>query len=97
MDYVIFKVPKDKNLLVAKVTGDDIVSRQSIVSRDGSVLGLDDAWKFVLIEGSEEALVRAKELFSESDVAEAENKEDIYQKIKEEEKEAAGGMGMLFG
>ncbi|MDG6220186.1 MAG: hypothetical protein QCI38_01895 [Candidatus Thermoplasmatota archaeon] len=97
MGYKIFKVPKDKSLLVAKVTNDDVVSRQSITSREGGVLGLDDAWKYVLIEGSEQALSKAKEMFAQEGVSEAEDGEEIYNKIKEEEDSAAGGMGMIFG
>lgn len=97
MDYAVFKVPKDKKLVTAKVTSDDIVSRQSIVSREGSVLGLGEEWNFVLIEGSPDGLDRARELFKENQVSEAEDREAVYKKIKEEEESAAGGMGMLFG
>ena len=97
MSYVVFKVPKDKNLVIAKVTSDDIVSRQSISSRDGSAIGMDEEWKYVVVEGSDDALQRAKELFGQESISEAENGEEIYKKIKEEEENAAGGMGMLFG
>ena len=98
MVYAIFRVPKDKSAAIASVCSDDIVSRQSITPRDGSVLGLDEGCKYVLIEGSEDAVSRARSLFVEAGGSEEKDKaEEAYRKIKEEEDSAALGMGSIFG
>ena len=97
MVYAVFKVPKEQSLAVAKVCGDDIVSRQSITTRDGDALGLDESFKYVMIEGSEESLERARELFSDMGCSEEmEKAAETYKCIKDEEDNAAAGMGAVF-
>ncbi len=74
---------------------DDVVSRASIVFKDGSMLGYDDKY-FCYVYGTEEQIKRAKELVK--DLAKAsEHKEEIIKKIKEEEEKANVGFGAIFG
>ena len=97
MAYKVFRVEAEKNMVIAKVSKDDLVGRQSIVVRESQALGMEPGWKFLLIEGSEEGVSRAAELMKENGVSPYEKGEEVYRKIKEEEDNAAGGMGMIFG
>ena len=96
--YVIFKVPVEKKGKVDQVLKDDLVSRQSIYVRDAQALMMDGKETYVLIEGSEEALKKAEELFEEiGEKLEGKDAEDLYSKIMGKEEDATGGMGLLFG
>ena len=95
--YKVFKLEADKNMLIAKVTGDDLVGRQSIVVRESHALGMEPGWKFLLVEGNEDGVARAVELMKENGVTPYDGGDEVYKKIKAEEEEAAGGMGMIFG
>jgi hypothetical protein len=99
MVYVIFEVKKDQLGKINELLKDDLVNRQSILTRDASALGIDKDVFYTKIEGSEDGLKRAEELAKEFEfvkLGEAEAKKvDI--KIKEEEESAADGMGMIFG
>ena len=96
--YIVFEVPKEKARQADKALKDNIVSRQSIVVRDARTLDVNKDAQFVMIEGSEEGVETAKELFKEigSILPEAEAK-SIYDKIKDQDDAAASGVGMLFG
>jgi hypothetical protein len=96
--YIVFEVPKDKARQADKALKDNIVSRQSIVVRDARTLDVDKDAQFVLIEGSEEGISTAKDLFAEigSPLNDAEGKV-IYDKIKAQDEAAADGVGMIFG
>ena len=74
---------------------DDVVSRASIIFKDGSMLGYEDKY-FCYIYGTEEQIERAKELVKDL-AKESENKEEIIKKIKEEEERANIGFGAIFG
>lgn len=96
--HVIFKVPVENKGKADQLLKDDLVSRQSITIRDTSALEMEGKETYVLIEGSEEALKKADELFEEvGEKLEGGDAEAIYSKIKEREAEAEGGMGLLFG
>jgi hypothetical protein len=98
MNYAIFSVEKSQASKINKILRDDLVSRQSISVRDASALNIDKDVRYVLIEGTEEALKKADELFSE--VGTKENEEEaknIYNKIKSEESDVASGVGFIFG
>ena len=96
-EYAVFRVEAEKGMAIAKVTSDDAVSRQTIVVRESQALGFEPGWKYVLIEGSPDAVKRARELFGEHGVSEAPNQEEVYKKIKSEEESATEGMGFIFG
>ncbi len=98
MGYVIFSIPNENKNKIKEVLRDDIVSRQSITTRDAGALKLDKEAQIVLIEGEDSALERAKELFKElGTVEEGSTAEEIYSKFKEDEKDAAAGVGFIFG
>lgn len=62
MGYVVYRVlPKDSRQL-ERVLKDDIVSRQSIATREARSLGAPGEGTIVLIEGHDKALRRAEEL-----------------------------------
>ncbi len=95
--YTIFEVEKDKAAKIADILSDDLISRQTTVVRDGETLGLKEGITYVMIEGSEDAVIRGKELFSESDIEETEELEKAYTSIKEVEENSASGIGTIFG
>ncbi len=96
--YAIFKVPVENKGKVDQQLKDDLVSRQSITLRDAAALSMEGKETYVLIEGSEEALEKADELFKEvGDKLEGKDAESIFKNIKDKEAEAEGGMGLLFG
>ncbi len=74
---------------------DDVVSRASIVFKDGSMLGYDDKY-FCYVYGTKEQIKKAKELVKDL-AKESEHKEEIIKKIKEEEEKANVGFGAIFG
>ena len=78
---------------------DDLVGRQSIVIRLSSALALGPDYLpvVVLVEGSEEALGRAKLLLGPGAVLSMESAEKVRKAIQEQEDDAASGMGLIFG
>jgi len=80
------------------LTKDDLVSRQSILTRDSSSLDLEKDVSYVKIEGSDKGLKRAKELAKELKFKKLDGKKakKVDEKIKEQEDSAAYGMGMIF-
>ncbi len=98
MSYVIFSVEKTQVSKVNQILRDDMVSRQSIVLRDASALNIEKDVRYVLIEGTDEAIKKAEELFAEVGKKEDEDEaKNIYNKIKSEESDVAEGVGFIFG
>lgn len=98
MAYIVISVPNENKNKIKQVLKDDIISRQSITTRDASVLKVEKEVQFVLIEGEDSALERAKELFKElGTLEEGQSAEDIYSKFKKDEEGAAAGVGFIFG
>lgn len=100
MAYEIFKVDKEKTGKAKGILRDDELSRQSQVIRDCKSLGMDEEGSFFMLEGDEEVLQKALELFEKDEVGkrlEGAKKEEVRDKIKEQEENAEGGMGLLFG
>ena len=62
MTYIIFEVKSEEIDKVNKLTKDDLVSRQSIFTRDSNSLNMEGEFSIVKIEGSKEGLKRAEEL-----------------------------------
>jgi len=99
MSYIIFEVKTDDVGNINKLMKDDLVSRQSLLTRDASALGIDKDVSYVKIEGSDEGLQKATEMAEEFGFNKLGEKdaEEINEKIVAEEEEAADGMGMIFG
>ena len=98
LTYVIFEVKSDQQGKINTLIKDDLVSRQSILTRDASSLDIKEDVSYVKIEGSKEGLQRAKELAKELEFKTLADKKakDIDKKIQEQEDSAASGMGMIF-
>jgi len=96
--FVIFEVKSEDAGKINKLIKDDLVSRQSVLTRDSSSLNIDGDVSFVKIEGSEDGLKRAEELAKELGMKKLTDKEakEINEKIEEQEDSAASGMGMIF-
>jgi len=99
MAYIIFEVKTEDAAKINQLMKDDLVSRQSLLTRDGPSIGVDSDNLFVKIEGSEDGLKRAEELGTEMGFSKLEESKaaEVDQKIKEQEESAADGMGMIFG
>jgi hypothetical protein len=83
-----------KNIVYA----DDLVSRQSINFREAKSLGFDKNGYYLEIDGSEEAIRKAKEIIGEKGKEiTGEEKKKVLAKIKEQEESADAGFGALFG
>ncbi|KYK34326.1 MAG: hypothetical protein AYK22_05545 [Thermoplasmatales archaeon SG8-52-3] len=98
MAYLIFEVKSDEIGKINKFIKDDLISRQSILTRDSTSLNLKGNFSYVKIEGSETGLKRAKELAKELELKKLDEKKakDINTKMQEQEDSAASGMGMIF-
>ena len=98
MTYVIFEVKSEDIGKINKLTKDDLVSRQSILTRDSNSLDMKGNYSYVKIEGSDQGIKRAEELAKELELKKLDKKkaEEINQKIAEQEDSAATGMGMIF-
>ena len=99
MTYIIFEVKSENISKINELLKDDIVSRQSILTRDSSSLNIDKDVSYLKIEGSSEGLKKAEELAKEYEFKKLSNKEadEVNKKIEEQENSAADGMGMIFG
>jgi len=88
---------KEKTKVDDIVKKDDLISRQSLLWRSADSLDINDKeGYFLLIEGSEEAIEKAKNLLK--DLAEVvKDDEEIIGKIKEDEEKAMVGFGNILG
>ena len=100
MGYVVFKVEKEKLGKAKKIMNDDLLSRQSLTMREAEALGEEGNHSFFMLEGSEDALEKAKGLFKDEEAGEPlghDKGQEIHEKIKEEENSSMAGVGALFG
>ena len=98
MTYIIFEAKSDETGKLEKIIKDDLVSRQSILTRDSSSLNIKGQFSYLKIEGSEEGLKKAEEIAKELCLKKLDKKKakEINDKIKEQEDSAATGIGMIF-
>ena len=98
MTYVIFEVKSEESGKINKLIKDDLVSRQSILTRDSNSLDMKGDFSYVKIEGSKEGVKRAVKLAKELEFKKLGEKKakQINVKIEEQEDSAASGMGMIF-
>ena len=98
MIYVIFEIKSEDVGKINNVIKDDLVSRQSILTRDASSLGFKGDVSYLKIEGSEAGVKKAEELAKEYNFRKLNDKKakEINDKILEQEDSAATGMGMIF-
>ena len=98
MTYVIFEVKKEDSGKINTIVKDDLVSRQSITTRDASSLELKGDVTFLKIEGSENSIKKAEELAKELGFKKLDEKKakDVNEKITSQDDSAASGIGMIF-
>lgn len=98
MTYVIFEVKSEDSGKINKLIKDDLVSRQSILTRDSNSLDIKGNFSYVKIEGSAQGIKRAEELAKELVLKKVDQKKakKINTMIEEQENSAASGMGMIF-
>ncbi|HHH78192.1 MAG TPA: hypothetical protein ENL18_03150 [Thermoplasmatales archaeon] len=100
MEHVIFEIEKEKAEGISLLEKDDLVSRQSIMTRDSKSLGIEGDSIYVKIDGSEEAVKQAEKIVKENELGKRlseKEAEPIMEKIREEEESASEGMGFIFG
>lgn len=96
MPYRVYRVLGSDRARLHEALGDDQLSRQSIVLRDARHFGRDDDALLLFVEGTEEGMRRADEIllyFAKP----APDAEALHQALKDEEDEAASGLGSIFG
>ena len=74
MTYVIFEVKSENIGKINKLIKDDLVSRQSILTRDSNSLNIKGDYSYVKIEGSKDGLKMAKELAKELELKKLDKK-----------------------
>ncbi|MCL4332264.1 MAG: hypothetical protein M1148_00645 [Candidatus Thermoplasmatota archaeon] len=95
--YSVFTIQRSNRILIDQLLSDDLVGRQSLIQKDGTPFGHEGKIVIVL-EGSPEALeIAGKILKDGAEKLPEEKASSIYEKIKDEEREADSGMGFLFG
>lgn len=98
MPRVIFSVDNDQADAVDALYEDDLVGRQSITVREASALGREGDHRYVLVEGSQEALDKAADLLGDAAETVGDDEADeVYEAIKAGEEAGAEGMGFIFG
>jgi hypothetical protein len=97
MAHVVIGVKKEFVSKVPEILKDDLVSRQSITTREAAALELKSDLYLVIIEGNEKGVERAREVFKGvgEPLPEKEAKE-VLDKVKAEEEKASMGVGMIF-
>jgi hypothetical protein len=99
MTYVIFEVKKeDSGKILNTIIKDDLISRQSITTRDASSLEIKGEATYLKIEGSGDALKKAEKIAKELGFKKLDKKKakDVNAKIDAQEDSAASGIGMIF-
>jgi hypothetical protein len=98
LTHIIFEVKPENAGKINKLIKDDIVSRQSILTRDSRSLDIKGDFSYVKIEGSNQGLKQAESLAKELGFKKLSDKKakEVDKKIEEQETSAASGMGMIF-
>jgi hypothetical protein len=97
MAHVVIGVKKEFVSKVPELLKDDLISRQSITTREAAALEIKSDLYFVIIEGNDKGVERAREAFKPvgEPLPEKEAKE-VFDKVKAEEEKASMGVGMIF-
>jgi hypothetical protein len=98
MAYVIFEIKKEDTNKINNITKDDLVSRQSITTRDANSLDIKGDATYLKIEGSAEGLKKSEEMAKELGFKKLTDKKakEVNKKIEAQDDSAATGMGMIF-
>ena len=96
MAYAVFEIEKENEDMIEEVKKDDLISRQSIWTRDAKSFAIEGNKIFLKIEGSEDAIKKAEEILKGKRLPK-EKEEEINKKFVEDEEAASEGMGFIFG
>jgi hypothetical protein len=98
MTYVIFEIKKEDTIKINNIIKDDLVSRQSITTRDANSLDIKGDATYLKIEGSTDGLKKAEEMAKELGFKKLTDKKakNINEKIEAQDDSAATGLGMIF-
>jgi len=98
MAYVIFEIKKEDMTKINNITKDDLVSRQSITTRDANSLDIKGDATYLKIEGSADGIKKAEEMAKEMGFKklDAKKAKSVNEKIEAQDDSAATGMGMIF-
>ena len=100
--FVVFNVrPSDRARIDAALSPStpqgDLVSRQSVVVREASALGLSGLGVLVLVEGEESALRAAEALFGFAEKLAGEKADQARRAFRAQDDDVAAGVGFIFG
>jgi len=96
--YRVFRLPPSRANALDLLLKDDLVGRQSIVSRDARSLGVAGEGTLVLVEGSDAGVGRAEALLKDiATVLPVSEAETAYGRFRSQDDDAASGMGLIFG
>ncbi len=94
----IFLLKKSNRAIIDQVSADDLVGRQSLITKDASQFGMGDDEILLILEGSEESFKRASGIIGNNGtVLDGKRTDEVMRKVHEEEEKADKGMGFLFG
>jgi hypothetical protein len=98
MTYVIFEIKKEDTVKINNIIKDDLVSRQSITTRDANSLDVKGDATYLKIEGSTEGIKKAEEIAKELGFKklDAKKAKSVNEKIEAQDDSAATGIGMIF-
>lgn len=92
----VFKVKSSDRARLEEALGDDVLSRQSLTLRDARHFGVPGDHLYLFVEGEERGVLRAETVLA--DIAQiAPEGKDLYAMLKQEEDDAASGLGAIFG
>lgn len=97
MAYAIFEVSKENIRIIDMLKQDDLISRQSIYVRDAASLNMKGNALYLKIEGDEQAVRRAYEIYGKAIALDGEKRESINKEFIGDEEKASEGMGFIFG
>ena len=93
----VFEVDSDKARQAEQMLReDDFIGRQSIAVRNPGILGMDGDEVYIIINGSEESIEKAKEMLK--DIAKvSEKRSEVLEKFDELEDKTADAFGSILG
>jgi uncharacterized protein YaaQ len=96
---IVWLVSDDKlNEVRSKLMADEVVNRHSITIRSARSLDFNKDGNYLFLNGSEDAVERAKELVAESvQTIEEDEVNEVISRIEEAEDSVAAGLGGIFG
>lgn len=96
MAYQVYRVASKDRAKMDAALGDDILSRQSLTTRDARHFEQPGEFVYLFVEGTDAGILRADAMLL--DFAErAPNAAELHQKLKDEEDAAASGLGAILG